>query len=249
MRKYICLTCCFFGIFLFLSNAAYAQKEERKNIREGNKLYEKKKYKEAEDAYRKALDVNSQSLEGIYNTGNSLYRQINPPNDGQFSEEDQKRINTAIDQYKAVAALSQNKMQKAKAWHNLGNIHLITGNFQQSVDAYKKSLLNNPSDNETRYNYALAKALLQQQQQNQDKNKDKNDKNQDKDQDKNNDQNQDQDKDKQDQNQNNEQQQDKISKEQVQQILDAIMQDEKQTQEKVQKAKKIQQKKQPEKDW
>lgn len=232
----------------------YAQKEERKNIREGNKLYKKEKYKEAEDAYRKALNVNSQSVEGFYNMGNALYRQLSPSNNGQMSDDDKKKIATVIDQYKAAVALSQNKTQKAMAWHNLGNMYLISGDFQQGANAYKNSLLNNPFDNETRYNYALAKELLkQQQEQQQNQNQDKNDQNQDK-KDQNQEQkNQDQDKDKKDnnqnQNENQQQQQDKMSKENAQQILEAIMQDEQQTQEKVQKAIKIQQKKQPEKDW
>ena len=36
-------------------------------------------------------------------------------------------------------------------------------NYQGAVDAFKRSLLNNPNDEETRYNYVLAKELLKNQ--------------------------------------------------------------------------------------
>ena len=45
--------------------------------------------------------------------------------------------------------------------------------YAKAVEAYKNALRNNPEDEETRYNYALAKELLekeQEQQQNQDQN-------------------------------------------------------------------------------
>ncbi len=237
-------------LFSFIVSMANAQKEERQNIRAGNKLYEKNQYKEAEDAYKKALDVNSKSAEAYYNIGNSMYRQLKPAANQEISEEDKKRMTDTATNYKTAASLSQDKKQKAMAWHNIGNLFMLSGDYAQSVDAYKNSLLNNPADDETRYNYVLAKELLKNQQnqnQNQDQNKDK-DKDKDKDQDK-----KDQDKDnKQDQDQNQNQdkdQQDKMSKDNAQQILDAMMQDEQKTQEKAQKAQRMDSRKQPEKDW
>lgn len=242
MKFYIVL------FFLCICGLANAQKEERKNIREGNKLYEEQKYKEAEDAYQKALEVNSKSVEGYYNTGNALYRQLKPEMNKQISETDKKMMNDAINNFKAVTSLSSDKKQKAMAWHNIGNIFMLSGNYEQSVEAYKNSLLNNSTDHDTRYNYVLAKELLKKQQQDQDKNKDKNqDKQQQQQQ-----QNQDNKEKEQDNNQNKEQQQqnENMSKENAQQILDAMMQDERQTQEKVQNAKRRQQeRRQPEKDW
>lgn len=62
-------------IFLFCSGAMYAQKAERKNVREGNKLYSNEKFTESEIAYRKSLEVNPRSVEGTYNLGNALYKQ------------------------------------------------------------------------------------------------------------------------------------------------------------------------------
>ena len=61
--------------FMFCCGAVFAQKAERKNVREGNKLYETEKFTEAEIAYRKSLEVNPRSSEGTYNLGNALYKQ------------------------------------------------------------------------------------------------------------------------------------------------------------------------------
>ncbi len=55
--------------FMFCCGAVFAQKAERKNVREGNKLYETEKFTEAEIAYRKSLEVNPRSSEGTYNLG------------------------------------------------------------------------------------------------------------------------------------------------------------------------------------
>ena len=68
------------SVLALSAGAVSAQKAERKNVREGNKLYESEKYTESEIAYRKSLEVNPRSTEGTYNLGNSLYKQ------GKFPE-------------------------------------------------------------------------------------------------------------------------------------------------------------------
>ena len=77
--------------FMFCCGAVFAQKAERKNVREGNKLYETEKFTEAEIAYRKSLEVNPRSFEGTYNLGNALYKQK------KFPEADRKstRLNSS----------------------------------------------------------------------------------------------------------------------------------------------------------
>ena len=62
-------------MFMCCSGVVFAQKAERKNVREGNKLYQEEKFTEAEIAYRKSLEVNPRSSEGTYNLGNALYKQ------------------------------------------------------------------------------------------------------------------------------------------------------------------------------
>ena len=92
-------------------------------------------------------------------------------------------------------------MKLAHIYHNMGVLFQAGKDYGQAVEAYKMSLRNNPKDDETRYNLALAQKLLkdqQQNQQNQDQNQDQNKDNQENKQDQ-----------KQDQNkQNNDQKQD-----------------------------------------
>ena len=125
--------------------------------------------------------------------------------------------------------------------------------YGQAVEAYKMSLRNNPKDDQTRYNLALAQKLLkdqQQNQQNQDQNQDQDKENQDK-------QDQKQNQDKQDQNKDDQQQQppkpekkdNEMSKENAEQLLNSVMQDEKETQDKVKKQQQVIQGGRLEKDW
>ena len=237
-------------ILLFCSGSFFAQKAERKNIREGNNLYQNEKFTEAEIAYRKSLEVNPRSSEGTYNLGNALYKQ--------------KKFPEAAEQYQLIAGQAEKmvetpegKARLAEIFHNVGNIGMQNKEYAKSVEAYKQSLRLNPKDDETRYNLALAQKLLQDQQnqQNEDQNQDQNeDKKEDQDkqdqQQQNQDQQQQQDDKKQDKTQEQQQQNEQMSKDNAQQMLDAFLQDEKDTQEKVKKAQaQQQQRRRTDKEW
>jgi tetratricopeptide (TPR) repeat protein len=235
-------------LFSGFSTLAFPQKEVRKNIRSGNKEYKQEKYTDAEIDYRKALENNTQSVEAAYNLGNALYKQ------NKFPE--------ASEQYQVVVGKETDKEKLAMAWHNMGNIFMNAQDYAKSIEAYKRSLRNNPKDDETRYNLALAQKLLEDQQQdqqnqdqnkdqqNQDQNKDQENQDQNKDQEQKQNQNQQQDDKKEDKTQEQPQPEEKISKDNAQQILDAMLQDEKNTQEKVKEAQQRQmQRKKVEKDW
>jgi Ca-activated chloride channel family protein len=211
--------------------------QDKKYIKRGNDLYKDKKYKEAEADYRKSGDNKGQNVVGDFNLGDALYKQ--------------KKYADANTQFNKLAETPNNKALAAAAYHNMGNSLLANNKLQESVDAYKKALLNNPKDDQTRYNLAYAEEKLKQQQQQQNKqnqqnknqqNKDQNkqdqqnkdDKNKDnKDKDKQNQQNQNQDK----KDQQNGQQPNQMSKEDAQRMLDALNNDEKQTQEKLKNKK------------
>ncbi|WP_410264637.1 tetratricopeptide repeat protein [Barnesiella intestinihominis] len=226
------------------------EKVERNTIRKGNGLFNDKKYTEAEIEYRKALEANPSSEIATYNLGAALYKQ--------------QKWNDSRNEYRKIVQASSDSLRAAHAWHNLGNISFQEKNYAQSIEEYKNALRRNPKDDETRYNLRLAQLLLkqQQEQQNQDKNDDKDQQDKNKDQQKdqkqdqqeqnNNQNNQDKNKDQQEQNKPQQQQpqQSQMSKENAQQILDAIQQDERDTQEKVQKALMQQQKrKKTDKEW
>ena len=240
--------------------AAFAQ-NERREVRRGNRLFSKDKFQESEISYKKALVADSLSAAASYNLGNTYYRMQN------YAEAD-----------KAFAAVQDSLVRKpadvARRHHNAGNSMLAQRNWQGAIEAYKNALRRNPGDMETKANLAYAQKMLENEQQNQngdgqdnnqnnEQNQDKNqDQNQNQDQDKNNDQNKDQN-DNQDQNkdQNQDSGQDKqdqqglqpqpkISQQDAQQILQAIQDKEKETQEKVNKEKALMMKsRQKEKNW
>jgi tetratricopeptide (TPR) repeat protein len=220
------------ALFLLLPFGIYAQRLERKNVRQGNNLYEQKKYTKAEVAYRKALEVNPHSSIGSYNLGNALYKQ--------------KKGSTALEQYQLAISHETNPMKKAAIMHNSGNVFMQTKNYDKAVDSYKTSLKFNPNDNETRYNLAMAQALLKKQQKDKKNNKDKqkDQKNQQQQQQNN------QEKKQNKQQQQKQQQQEQVTKEKAKQLLDALSQDEKETQDKVKKLQMQRSKeKKTDKDW
>ena len=213
------------------------QKTDRDYLRSGNKLYNDSLFIKAEVDYRKALEINPKSTDAMFNLANTLLMQ--------------QKAKEAMEQYESVSKIEKDKDKLAQIYHNMGVILQSSKQLPQCIEAYKESLRNNPKDDETRYNLALAQKQLKDQQQNQQQNQDQQQQQQEQKEDKQ-DQNKDQQeqKDQQQQDQQQQQQQNKneMSKENAQQLLNAVMQDEKNIQEKVKKQLQIQGKK-LEKDW
>ena len=132
----------------------------------------------------------------------------------------------------------------------MGGIFHSQKDYAKAVEAYKESLRNNPKDDETRYNLALAQKQLQDQQQNQDQNQDQDKQDQQKEQDKQQDQQKDQqqNQDQQQQPSQPEKKDNEMSKENAEQLLNSVMQDEKDVQDKVKKQQVLQGGR-LEKDW
>ena len=151
------------GIILLLLTAILvsAQKAERDYIRKGNRAYKDSTYVNAEVNYRKAIDVNPKSAISMYNLGNTLMQQ--------------NKLQEAMEQFVAATKMEKDKGNLAQIYHNMGVIFHSGKDYAKAVEAYKESLRNNPKDNETRYNLALAQKMLkdqEQNQQNQDQNQD-----------------------------------------------------------------------------
>ncbi len=223
--------------------AAAQMMTERDHIRKGNKLYIDSIYEKAEIEYRKALELNPASVDAMCNLGNALFNQIQ-----QSQEKAQEKGKEAMQQYTAAAKLGTDKDMLAKIYHNIGTLMYMAQQYPQSVEAYKEALRNNPYDNETRYNLAKAMHMLKQQEQQnqQQEQQDQQDQQQDQQQNQQQDQQQDQQQEQQQEQQQNDEQ---ISKENAEQILNALMQDEKDIQEKQKKMMQQQQGKTFEKDW
>ena len=226
---------------LWCAAAPLSAQKESGDVRRGNKAYENEKYVDAEVDYRKGLEQNNKSFSAAFNLGNALYRQQKYPE--------------AIEQFQAAAHLAgDDKQRVASAYHNIGNALLQSGEYAKSIEAYKQALRRNPTDDETRYNLVYAQQMLQQQQQNQQdqqqqEQQDQQQQNQDQQQNQQEQQDNQQDND-QKQNQNQQQNQQQMSQEQAEQILKALEQDERDTQEKVKEAQMRNAKRyKVEKDW
>ena len=244
-RVYILLL----GVFTLLGSAdAHAQKyKERRFIRSGNELYEKGDYVESEVSYRRAIEEAAGSLEANYNLAASLYKQE------QFKE--------AAQMYESIRADStiENEVS-SQVLYNSGNSLFKQRELEKALEAYKSSLRINPNDMEAKFNLAYTQKLLEEDKkkqeqedqnkddqdkkddqqdkdnkddQNKDDQKDKDDKEGDKDQDKKDDQQKPEDKEGE-----GEQNRGNISKQDAEQMLNAVQMEEDKTREK-QDAKKV----------
>ena len=218
---------------MFVSVAVYGQKTERDYLRSGNKLYKDSTFVKAEVDYRKALELEPKSTDAMYNLGNALLMQ--------------QKAKEAMEQFEAASRVEKDKAKLAQIYHNMGVILQSSKQLPQCIEAYKQALRNNPKDDETRYNLALAQKQLKDQQQQQDQNQEKDQKqDQKKDKQENKDKKEDQQKQQQKQSQQNEE---NMSKENAEQLLNAAMQDEKDTQERIRKAMAKPRQRKLEKQW
>ena len=239
----------FFSCFLF-SQEKKLDKTSNNLTVDGNVEFLNKKLIDAESNYRQAISKDSSNVAASYNMANSFYK-------SGYDDE-------ALSQYKESILIADNKRQLYKAYHNLGDVYMKKEDYQNAVEAFKTALLNNPNDDETRYNYALAKELLKNQKKNKnekDKKNDQKDDNKDQKNDDNDQKNDDEKKqgdDKKDkkQDENNKKEKNKnepkpnqISPEQLKNLLKAMDNEEKKVQEKVNKNKVKGSPKKNKKDW
>lgn len=186
--------------------------DDRSSIREGNRLFRSGKHADSEVSYRKAMEKNPRNPQAAYNLGNALFAQ--------------KKDSAAVVAYQSGVQLETSAIRKAMGYHNMGVVCQSHKMFAEAIEAYKNALRLNPKDDEARYNLELCKKQQKKQQdkKNQDKQdqkKDKNGKDEKKEQDKK-DQKQDKQKEKQDKQ--------KMSKDNAEQLLNAAIQQEKNTQ-------------------
>ena len=218
---------------LLVAVSANAQMTDRQYIRQGNKQFRSGDYANAEVSYRKAIEKNAKNAQAAFNLGNALMAQ--------------KKDSAAVEQFEGAARLETNPLRKAQAYHNMGVICQTHKMYGEAIEAYKNALRLNPKDDETRYNLVLCKHQKQKQdQQQQNQQGGDNDKKQD---DKQKDQQQpDQQKDKQDDKQQ-EQPKPQMSKDNAEQLLNAAIQNEKQTQEKMKQQQQQPQRRNVQKNW
>ena len=233
----------FFSIVMcvLLSGASLFAQEDKKDVRRGNKDYRKSNFKEAEIDYRKALLKDSTSFAATYDLANALY-----------SQKDYEGAANTLEKLSNSAPESQ---YADRYFFNKGNVSLQKKDYKTAVDDFKQALLRDPGDLQAKESYIYAKKMLENQENGGEGESNKDQQNQDQ-------QNQDQQNQDQQQNQQTsdgqqdkqegegQAQQQQISVQQAQQILKAIQAKEKETQEKVEKAKAQNEKsRQKDKNW
>lgn len=232
-----------FAFFALAFMNASAQRSYREHLRSGNKYYADSIYDKAEIEYRKALELDPNGTQALYNLGNALLYQ--------------DKAQEAMDQYMIAEKREENKANLAQIHHNMGVICQASKDYARAVEYYKQSLRENSTDHETRYNLALAMSQLnnqqnqqqnQQNQQNQQDKQEKEEQQQQQQEQQEQQQNNQQDQQEQQQNQQQEQQENEMSKENAEQLLESAMQDEKDVQEKVKKMMQVRGRK-LDKDW
>ena len=227
-----------FTLISLISLMEVSGQSTHKQLRDADKAYKSGNYTQAEDNYRKTW-IEKQNTKGGFNLGNSIYQQ-------------QDRYEEAVNQYESIAENAQDQSIKSKAYYNLGNAHFQNQAFDKSVDAYKKALRLDNQDEDIRKNLMTAMQRLQQQQQQmqQQQQQQQEEKEKEEEQEENQQQQQQQNQEQEQQPQQQEQESEEtrdLNKEEAEQLLKIIEQEEQKVQEKLRKASASDKK--PKKKW
>ena len=143
--------------FIALGEINAQSEDYAKYYNKANSLSESD-FEKAEKNYRVAINDSLSDLKATFNLSNEYYTE------GYFDD--------AISRQLEAIKLAKSKIEKHKAFHNLGNSLMKKEMCSEAVSAYKSALRNNPNDDETRYNLALAKQCEDEQSKNDDDQKD-----------------------------------------------------------------------------
>ena len=141
-------------ITILISSVSFAQEIDKAlqksndYVYDGNKLVDED-FVAAEKEYRKAISEKPSNISGAYNLGNAYYKS------GYYSE--------ALLRHLESAKSATNKTDKHQVFHNIGNALMQQKQCKEAVEAFKNALRNDPTDDQTRYNLALAKECAKQQ--------------------------------------------------------------------------------------
>ena len=219
---------------LLLFSLAAMSQTDRDYVRKGNRYMRDSIYDKAQVEYQKAIERDNTNPISHYNLGNALLYQ--------------NKAEDAMKEYETAARLEKDKGRLAQIYHNMGVVLQAAKQFDKAVACYRNSLRNDPTNNETRYNYARSLFQLKKNQNNQNnQDQQKDDQGKDEKEEKQQEQKPQQ-QEKKDEQQQQQQQQQK-SRENAEQMLNAAMQDEKATQEKIQRAQQQHQQKRLQKQW
>ncbi len=201
-----------------------AAQDDKKLIKQGNEAYNKNEFDKAAATYKKVIDKTPGNTTAQYNMGNALYKN--------------KKTEDALAAYNTAASGAVNNIDKAKALYNKGVVLQNNQKLPECIEAYKTALKLNPQDDDTRQNLQKAlQQLKQQQKNNKEQKKPKEDQKK-----------KEEEKKKQQEKNEPKPQPSKITKKEAEEKLKALMQQEKNLQDKLKKVDVASPVK-PEKDW
>jgi Ca-activated chloride channel family protein len=223
-NSYLKLKPAVLSLLLLIGFSASAQTQKEKlAIKKGNEAYKNNDFAKALDAYGEVIQKDPENAVAQFNQGNALYKT--------------EKKDEAIGAYDKALKKLDKPVEKSNAFYNKGVVLQNDKKLKECIDAYKNALKLEPANEDARQN--LQKALQQQkqeqqqQQQNQPKPKDQKKQEQDKQQQK---------------KQEPKEQPSKLSRKDAEEKLKALMEQEKNLQDKLHKVNASSVSK-PEKDW
>jgi Ca-activated chloride channel family protein len=141
-------------LFFLTLFSSYAQEvdaqlsESNDYVFEGNAIVDSD-FIEAEKKYRLAVSTKTNNATGSFNLGHAYYNS--------------KLYDEALFRHLEAVNNSSSKPDKHKAYHNIGNILMQQKQCKEAVSAFKNALRNDPTDDESRYNLALAQECAKEQ--------------------------------------------------------------------------------------
>lgn len=176
LKEYIKALLCVALITIAMPYSAKAQyHQERGLVRKGNEQFEKRNYRRSLENYASALEIDSTNYEAQYNYANAYHHAM-------YANPSDRRYNAEVlhaNYEKILADTLLSDKQRAEVYRNYGESLFTEQNYEAALNSFRESLILNPNDKETKYNYVLTKRIVDQkrqseQQQNQNQNQQQN---------------------------------------------------------------------------
>ena len=218
----------FIIVCVFITTLSFSQ-DKVKLLNKGNEYFQEGNFEKAEDYYKKSLEADNQYYKANLNTGHSLFRQAFSLIQQQDSIGFKKCSESELF-YNNSIELTENKNEKAESFYNLGNSQLLGQKLEESIESYKKSLRLLPENVNAKHNLALAQYLLDKKQENQENKNEQENKEEEKEE---------EEEEEEEEEKNQSQPKEELSKEEIEQILNALEREEKEVQEELEEKKVI----------
>ncbi len=147
----------FFVLIICLFPFTSGAQNEKILIKKGNEAYEKKEYENAILNYKEATEKSPANPTAQYNLGNAFYKN--------------KKTDEAIQAYENALSNATSGTHRSKAFYNKGVVLQNNKKIPECIEAYKDALKLDPQDGDARQN--LQKALQQQKEEQQKEDKSK----------------------------------------------------------------------------